>query len=415
MHSPVIHRLSNGVRVLVDTSDAFQSAAVGLWCTTGSANEFESEAGISHFIEHLLFKGTKNRTSQEIAMDIEGRGGDLNAFTDKELTCYYCRVLSDDTAHGIEVLTDMMTNSLLSQSDVDLERGVILEEIIRSIDEPSSYVHDLHIGCRWPGHVLGKPVIGTAASVTKIQPDDMRAYMSRRYHGPRVLLAVSGNCDVDEVVNCAERFLGSLPPSEPDPALSAPQASAEVHEWKSATEGVHFCIGGGGLAAGDDRQYALAVLDTALGGNMSSRLFQEVREKRGLVYSIGSYHLSYGSAGTFTVYGGTSPTNWPKVRELVLQEFEKVIEHGLLPEELERVKRSLAGSLVLRLEGLSPRMHRMVRNQLTHGRFISIQETLDRVKAITADDVQSLARELLAPDGISITTISPDGTVPLPS
>ncbi len=407
--------LANGVRVLTESSDAFQSAAIGLWCATGSIDELDHEAGISHFIEHMMFKGTSNRSSREIAEAIEGRGGDLNAFTDKELTCYYCRLLSDDVPHGIEVLSDMLTNSRYDPADIDLERGVILEEIIRSIDEPSSYVHELHLEKRWHGHPLGKPVIGTSDSVSQINRDDFLGYIGRRYRGNRLILAVAGACQHQQVVELAQKYLGGLPAGEADTALSAPNATIERVHLERETEAIHFCIGTSGIRASDDRRYVLALLDLGLGGNMSSRLFQEVREKRGLVYSIGSYGLSYESGGTFTVYGGTSPTNWPQVLDLVQLELGKIAKDGFQEEELARLKKNLSGSITIRLEGLSPRMNRMVKNELTFHRQVEITEILQSIEKVALNDIHSLAQEMFSGSDLSITTIGPPDSKSKPS
>lgn len=399
--------LSNGVRVLTESSDSFQSAAIGIWCSTGSIYELPKEAGISHFIEHMMFKGTSKRTSREIAESIEGRGGDLNAFTGKELTCYYCRLLADDVPHGIEVLSNMVTDSLFAAADIDLERGVILEEILRSIDEPSSYVHDLHIEGRWQGHQLGKPVIGTSDSVGQIQRDDFLGYIKRRYQGNRLILSVAGACDHQKVVDLAQKLLGNIPSGTADEKLAPPKDCIKQEHTSREVEAVHFCVGTRGLVAGDPRRYVLALLDLGLGGNMSSRLFQEIREKRGLVYAVGSYSLSYESGGLFTIYGGTGVKNWPQVLDLVWQELKKVAQNGFAADELARLKKNLSGSIILRLEGLSPRMNRMVNNEITFGRYIAVPEILESIEKVSQSDIQELARELFEGQDLSVTTIGP--------
>lgn len=399
--------LDNGVRVLTESSDAFQSAAIGLWCVTGSIYEEPKEAGISHFIEHMMFKGTQKRTSRDIAEAIEGRGGDLNAFTDKELTCYYCRLLAEDVPHGIEVLSDMLTNSLFAESDINMERGVILEEILRSIDEPSSYVHELHLEKRWQGHALGKPVIGTSESVTEIQRDDFLGYIARRYRGNRLILSVAGACDHAKVVDLAKQYLGHLPTGTDDEKLTAPSTTIAQTNTTREVEAVHFCMGVGGIASGDERRYILSLLDLGLGGNMSSRLFQEIREKRGLVYAVGTYSLSYGSGGMFNIYGGTGPKNWPQVQELVQAELKKVVQDGFTQDELDRLKKNLSGSVILRLEGLSARMNRMVKNEITYNRYIEVQEILDSIEKVSLKDIHNLAAELFENQELSITTIGP--------
>jgi len=399
--------LSNGVRVLVEPVGHVRSAAIGLWCRTGSRHELDHEAGITHLIEHMLFKGTARRTAKEIAESIEGRGGSLNAFTDKEATCYYCRVLSDDVENGVDVLSDMMLNSLFEADELKREEGVVVEEIKRSEDEPGDHVHELHLGNRWKDHPLGKPIIGTKESVSGFNRDDLKAYMDRRYRGGNVLLSIAGNVDPKEVEAIAERTLGAIAPGKADQQPGRPGGSAGVDFVEKDVEQVHFCIGTDGTSVYDPELYTMSVLDAALGGSMSSRLFQEIREKRGLVYSVGSYLLNYGAGGAYTVYGGTSPDNWPEVQEIVRREFDKLMAEGLDEGELERTKRHLCGNIVLALEGMSSRMMRMSRNELNHEREIPVEETLAKINAVTNDEVTALARRILTVDKVSTTAIGP--------
>jgi len=399
--------LDNGVRVLVESVGHVKSAAIGLWCKTGSRHEHDNEAGITHLIEHMLFKGTEKRTAKEIAEAIEGRGGSLNAFTDKESTCYYCRTLSDDVANGVEVLSDMMLHSLIDADELKREEGVVLEEIKRSEDEPSDHVHELHLENRWGKHPLGKPIIGTPESVSSFAPQDLRQYLDRRYRAENVMLAVAGNVTLDEVRKAGEATLGKIPHTTVDTALSRPSGKSSISLVDKDVEQVHFCIGTDGTSVFDPDYYTLAVLDAALGGSMSSRLFQEIREKRGLVYSVGSYTLSYSSGGAFTVYGGTGAQHWPLVQELVRAEFDKIMAGGCDPDELDRTKRHISGSIVLALEGMSSRMMRMSRNELMHGRDIPVEETLERVESVTNDAIVELANRILTHDLVNTTAIGP--------
>lgn len=399
--------LDNGVRVLVESVGYVKSAAIGLWCKTGSRHEIEREAGITHLIEHMLFKGTERRTAKEIAEAIEGRGGSLNAFTDKESTCYYCRTLAADVANGVDVLTDMMLHSVLDADELKREQGVVLEEIKRSMDEPSDHVHELHLEKRWGKHPLGRPIIGTPESVASFGPDDLRAYLDRRYRAENVLLAVAGNVTADEVRNAAEATLGKIAHTTTDTDLSRPKGTASNNFIGKDVEQVHFCIGTDGTSVFDPDYYTLAVLDAALGGSMSSRLFQEIREKRGLVYSVGSYTLSYSAGGAFTVYGGTGPQHWELVQELVRAEFEKVMAGEIDSDELDRTKRHIAGGIVLALESMSSRMMRMSRNELIHGRDIPVEESLQKIEAVSTQDVAELGRAILGAESVSTTAIGP--------
>jgi predicted Zn-dependent peptidase len=401
--------LDNGVRVLVEPVSYVRSAAIGLWCKTGSRHEYDYEAGITHLIEHMLFKGTKRRTAREIAEAIEGRGGALNAFTDKESTCYYCRVLSDDVANGIDVLSDMMMNSLIDAEELEREESVVLEEIKRSEDEPGDHVHELHLQERWGDHPLGKPIIGTKESVSGFQREHLLTYMGRRYRGDNVLLSVAGNVNPDEVLRAAQEWLGGIPIGGEQVSIGRPEGKAAKKEIGKDVEQVHFCIGTDGCSLFDDDLYTLAVLDGALGGNMSSRLFQEIRERRGLAYAVGSYSLTYSAGGAYTVYGGTSMQHWPLVQELVRKEFDSVISNGLEAEELERVKRNISGNIVLALEGMSSRMMRMAKNELHHGRDIPIDETIAKINGVSNDEVARLAGTILPESRVNITAIGPFG------
>ncbi len=399
--------LPNGVRVLVDPDDHVKSAAVGLWCRTGSRHEMAHEAGITHLIEHMLFKGTAKRSAKQIAEEIEGRGGSLNAFTDKETTCYYCRVLMDDVSNGVDVLTDMMRNSLIDPDELKREQGVVLEEIKRSEDEPSDHVHELHLQNRWKSHPLGLPIIGTPESVSSFKQKDLKTYLERRYRGDHIMLAVAGNVDPLEVRRVAEIELGSIAAGAADEPITRPLGDASKEYVEKDIEQVHFCIGTDGCSLYDEEFYVQAVFDAGLGGSMSSRLFQEIREKRGLVYAVGSYSLNYAAGGAYTVYGGTSPDNWREVQDLVRIEFDRVMHDGFAEDELSRTKRNICGNLVLALEGMSGRMMRMSRNELTHEREVSIDETLAKVERVTNQEIIEFARKVLDPALVSTTAIGP--------
>lgn len=399
--------LTNGVRVLVEPVQTVKSIAIGIWCHSGSRDEEPAEAGISHLIEHMLFKGTSRRTAKQIADEIEGRGGVLNAFTDKEATCFYCRVLSDDAANALDVLGDMVTNSLLDPTELEVEKGVVLEEIKRAEDEPGDHVHEVHIARRWPDHALGRPVIGTSHSVSNLNREALAAYMERQYRGPSIVVAAAGNVDPKVVLDFAQANLGGHPGVRERAPLPRPTGSAGKVEISKDVEQVHFCIGSDGPSLSDPDLYTQAVMDSILGGGMGSRLFQEIREKRGLAYAIGSYTLTYSVGGAFTVYGGTSLATWQQVLELVFAEFAKIRSDRVPDDELARAKRSLSGNLVLALEGMNARMMRMTRNELAYGREVPIEETLARIEAVTANDVVELANRSLRPDIISTTAIGP--------
>lgn len=400
-------KLDNGVRVLTESVDHVGSASLGVWCTTGSKHETDTEAGITHFIEHMLFKGTPSRTSQQIAEAIEGRGGMLNAFTDKERTCYYCRVLAEDSVHGLEVLSDMVNNSLLDPEELEREKGVVLEEIKRGEDEPGDHVHDIHLQGLWSDHKLGLPVIGTKESVSSFKQLDLQGYMNRRYRADTILVAAAGKVDHDAFVDYANSSYGGLKASEEDEALARPKGQAGENLVGKDIEQVHFCIGTDGVNYYDEDLYTMIVLDGVLGGGMSSRLFQEVREKRGLAYAVGSYHLTYTVGGAFTIYGGTGLQTWPQVQEVIRTELDKIMTDGPTEEEMAKVKRQVAGNLVLGLEGMSSRMMRMAKNEMVFGRQIPMEETVSKINAITRSQVTELAQRMFQADSMRTTAIGP--------
>lgn len=399
--------LPNGVRVLVEPNHSVGSVAVGLTCNAGSRHEVANEDGITHFNEHMLFKGTGKRTAKEIAEAIEGRGGILNAFTDKEQTTYYCRVLAEDAVHAIEVLSDMLQNSLFDPEETEREKMVILEEISRGEDEPGDHVHELHISSRWGDHPLGKPVIGTRDTVKSFTPAMLRAYIQRRYLGQNVILSLAGDVDPEAILEAATKYLAGLSAGSTDDQLAPPPSKVSNTIISKDVEQVHFCIGGDSVSVHDSRRHTAAILDSILGGGMSSRLFQELREKRGLAYSVGSYNLAYSVAGLFTIYGGTSPAYWDQVQELVPAEINKLVNQGLAEGELERVKRQIAGNTTIALEGMNSRMLRMTKNELIYGKEIPITETLAKINAVTETMVRDLASDLLAPEKLSQTVIGP--------
>lgn len=401
------HTLPNGVRVLVEEIDQLGSVATGLWCTTGSIHEQDDEAGLTHFIEHMLFKGTQRRTAREIAMEIEGRGGMLNAFTDKERTCYYARSLAEDLPVAVDVLTDMLTHSLLDSEEIEREKGVILEEIKRSEDEPEDVVHERHIQGSWPTSVYGKPIIGTSDSVKSFQREHFVRYMERRYNANNVLLVVAGRCKAEDVIRHAETTLGHLAPGESTPVKDAPTFEPGKLDIPRDVQQVHFCIGGPGLSNRDENAPTLWVLDAILGGGMSSRLFQEVRERRGLAYSVGSYSLSYLAGGAYTIYGGTGLETWAETERVIHTEIDRMSTDLVPAEELDRVKRQLSGQMILALENTGNRMQRLARNELVFGRTVSLDELRERIHAVTAEQVRALAQIVLPKNGLRTTTVVP--------
>ncbi|MGH2739677.1 MAG: M16 family metallopeptidase [Actinomycetota bacterium] len=390
----------SGLRLVTEQVPGVRSVALGLWVAVGSRDEPPRIAGGSHFLEHLLFKGTKTRTAKDIAEAFDAVGGELNAFTAKESTTFYARVLDRDVPMAVEFLTDMLQNSLIRKSDVDAERQVILEEINMHEDSPDELVHDLFGETLWSGHPLGRPVLGSVETIRAATRDQIRRFWKARYLPRNVVVVAAGNLEHDEVARLVESHLetgkkvtkGS---ARLRPDGGAPAPSGEVAVKRRQTEQAHICFGTAGLAQGDPRRFAFQVVNDAIGGGMASRLFQEVREKRGLVYSIYSYHSMYAETGMFRVYAGTTPARAKEVLEITTRELDDVAEKGLTPDELDRAKGHLKGSLVLSLEDTGSRMSRLGRSEVSQGEILTVDEVIERIDAVTAEDTQEVAEQVL--------------------
>ena len=391
--------LDSGLRIITESMPDVRSVAVGFWARIGSRDERAPVAGASHFLEHLLFKGTKRRTAQQIAAEIDAVGGDMNAFTSKEYTCFYARCLDRDLPLAVDVLGDMMTSSLVRTADVDAERDVVLEEISMHYDTPDDLVHSVFADAYFAGHPLGREVLGDEHTITAMSRDQVNRYYRRHYVPANITVAVAGNVVHNEVVAEITRAVGDWSgPAEPTVKRSAPTALAAPATVlrPRPTEQTHIVLGGTGIARDDDRRWAAGVLNQALGGGMASRLFQEVREQRGLVYSVYSYNGMYEDSGTFAVYAGTTPRKADEVLKVPRDELDRALADGLSDEELERAKGHLAGATILALEDTGSRMSRLGKALTTGAPLLTLDETLAAIGAVTADDVRDVARAMLA-------------------
>ncbi len=399
--------LPGGIRVITESMPAVRSATLGIWADVGSAAELPERRGISHVVEHMLFKGTSRRTARQIAETMDGVGGNLNAFTDKESTCYYAKVIDRHIPLAMDVLSDMFLRSLFETQELTKEEHVILEEIKMYEDSPDELIHDLFIRTMWSGSDLGEPTIGTAETVSSVTPQHLREHMHRHYAPNAVVVTAAGNVDhepfVDLVQHCFREFTGSCILVAPE----SPQATPASYVKRKDTEQAHLVIGAQGLSVRDDRRYALAVLDTLLGGGMSSRLFQEVREKRGLVYSVYTFQAAYREAGLFAAYAGTSPNNVRSCIDVIAEQFTRARDERVSAEELSCAKEHIKGSLTLSLEASSSRMIRLGRNEFALGREVTAEEIEQHVDEVSAQDVQELARELLAEERLGLCVLGP--------
>jgi predicted Zn-dependent peptidase len=398
--------LPSGLRVITESLPAVRSAAFGIWAGVGSRDEDIAYAGATHYLEHLLFKGTSRRSALDISAAIDAVGGELNAFTAKEYTCYYARVLDVDLPLAIDVLTDMVTSSLIEPKDVDAERGVILDEIAMNDDDPSDTVHEAFSAQLFGDTPIGRPILGTAGSINSITRDQIAGHYAARYKPENLVVAAAGSLDHAEVVELTRSAFGPaltatadpLPPRLPAPGRrpGPGPAGTGVRLVSRGIEQANLVLGCGGLSRTDDRRFALGVLNAALGGGMSSRLFQEVREKRGLAYSVYSFSSQHADSGMWGVYAGCMPAKADEVLAICQDEIAKVISGGLTDDELSRGKGQLRGSIVLGLEDPSSRMSRLGKAELVYPRLEPVEEILAAIGAVTHDDVREVAAEVLA-------------------
>jgi predicted Zn-dependent peptidase len=399
--------LPNGLRVITERMPHVRTAAMGLWVNAGSRYEAASQHGISHFLEHLFFKGTQTRSALEIAQAADEIGGQMNAFTDREQTVFYVKVLAAHFERAVEIVADMLLRSTFAPEHIERERQVIDEEIKSYEDSPDELVQDLFAQTVWDGHALGRPVIGTLATVNRLTREDLTGYVSRFYHPTNVVVSVAGDVVHDEVTGVLVRHLGGWNGTGVPATIEPPRSEAGVATRLKETEQVHLCLGAQGLAQADERRYTLSLLDHLIGGGMSSRLFQEIRERRGLVYTIASYATSYRDGGLFVIYAGMSPDAGPEVIRLTLDELERIRREPVDAVELNRAKESLKGSLMLSLESTGSRMSILARSEIYHGRQITLDELITKVDAVSAEDLQRMAAELLDPRQLSMAAIGP--------
>jgi len=396
--------LPGGLRVITESLPAVRSAAFGIWAGVGSRDEVPGYIGATHYLEHLLFKGTRRRTALDISAAMDAVGGELNAFTAKEYTCYYARVLDADLPLAIDVLSDMVTGSLLEPKEVDAERGVILEEIAMNDDDPTDTVHEAFASQLFGDTPLGRPILGSVDSINAITRDEIAAHYAAKYTPDHLVVAAAGRVDHDAVVELTRAafepvLTGDAAPVKPRLAGDGPswgQPGTGVRLVSRTIEQANLVLGCEGLARTDERKYALGVLNAALGGGMSSRLFQEVREKRGLAYSVYSFSSQHADTGIWGVYVGCLPAKADEVLSICRDEIGKVIDGGLTDAELERGKGQLRGSIVLGLEDPSSRMSRLGKAELVYPNLEPVDEILAAIEAVSHDEIRAIAADVLA-------------------
>jgi predicted Zn-dependent peptidase len=407
--APLQHRLTtleSGVRIVTEAMPSVRSVALGLWIGAGSRGEAAPESGLSHFLEHLLFKGSARFESHEIDEIFDGMGAELNAGTGKESTSVYARFLDQHLERALDVMSDMVWRPAFR--DVDSEREVVIEEIAMYEDDPQDHVFDILGGAIFGDHPLGRPIIGRREVIGGTPVDSIAAFHAARYVPANVVLAAAGSVDHDRLVELVSERIpgtaGSAP--EPEPAPDHPQPAVRIRVKE--TEQYHVCLGAPGVARGDDRRFALRILDAIFGGTSSSRLFQEIREKRGLAYAVSSFTGQYADTGQIGLYLGTRPDNLAEALRVVAAELERIRSEPVSEAELERAQEHAKGRLVLSLESTSARMNRLGSSVLTGVPLLSVDESIARIEAVDAEQVQTLAAELLDPDRLSAAGVGPD-------
>jgi len=388
-------RLANGTRVVSERMPDAHSVTIGFWVGAGSRHEDPAIAGASHFLEHLLFKGTAERSAREIAEAVDAVGGEMNAFTTKEYTAYYVRILDESLDLALDILSDVVWAPAFRPDEVDCERQVILEEIRMHEDTPDELVHSLFAEALFPGQTVGREVLGERDAIVAMTRDEIAGFHHHHYRAGNVVVAAAGNVDHERLVDgIAARFTGGLGDREPRPEAEIRPAGA-VRVLHRPTEQAHLMMGMRGLSRHDDRRFALSVLSTALGGGASSRLFQEIRENRGLVYSIYSFVSHYAATGTFGVYAGCQPGKADEVLAIVADQLADIVAKGLTDDEIARGKGQIRGGMVLGMEDAESRMSRLGKSELSYGETMDLDELLGRVDAVTSEAVQEVAAAVL--------------------
>jgi predicted Zn-dependent peptidase len=398
--------LPNGLIVLTERMEHLRSVAMGVWIKSGSRCEAAENNGISHFVEHMLFKGTRSRSAQRIAREMDSIGGNLDAFTGKETICFNVKSLAEHVPVALDVLADLILNPVFESTEIERERGVILEEIKIDEDNPDVLVHELFTQNFWKDHPLGKPILGTTTTVGRLDQGKLFDYHIGRFRGGNMIFSAAGNLEHDQFVAAVAEKLTSLPPGEALHELQTPQASARILlQNKKALEQVQLCLGVPAPPITDDNRYSTLILNTVLGGGMSSRLFQTIREEHGLAYAIYSDLSPYSDTGSLCVYAGTSAGRALEVIDLVLAEFRNLKETPLADEELTRAKDQLKGNILMGLESSNSRMANLARQEMYFHQFFTADEVIARIDAVTAEQVQIMARRLFVTDRIAVTLL----------
>jgi len=399
--------LSNGITILTKQMPYVRSVSMGVWVNVGARDESPEENGLSHLIEHMIFKGTRQRTAYQIAKEFDAIGGQTNAFTAMESTCYHARVLETHLDTMVDILTDIFLNSVFDASEVERERPVILQEIGMVEDNPEEYIHILSGRNYWGDNPLGRSILGSPENILRFDAKAVRDFFHRCYQPDRILIAAAGKVDHQVLVDRISPAFEAIRPGNGFPQRSTPERHAYVDVCHRKLEQVHICLSAPGLSATDPTRFAFSLMNSILGGNMSSRLFQEIREKRGLAYSVYSYLISYEDTGMFGVYAGVEPSRAVEVTALVADTMGKMKACPVLPGELQDAKEFTKGNMLLASESTDNQMVRLAQGEINFGRYIPLEEVVDHIEAVTAEDIQALAATLFQDDKLVLTVLGP--------
>jgi predicted Zn-dependent peptidase len=399
--------LPNGIRVITERMPHVRSVAVGVWVETGSRHESESRGGMSHLIEHLVFKGTATRTAEDVARTMDSVGGQMDAFTTKEHTCFYVQVLDEHLPLAVDLLTDILLHPLFNAEELEREKSVVLQEIKMVEDTPDDVIHDLFAAQVWAGHPLGRPILGTRDAVAGFGRDTILSHFTEEYVPPRIIIAVAGNLTHDQVLDLFGRGFNGFKRDALEHRDARPVLTPSVNIVHKSLEQVHVVMGFPGLAHAARERYALFLLNDVIGGSMSSRLFQEIRERQGLAYSIHSGAQAFLDTGVLYLYAATDAGNFSKVLKSVLKEIRELKKTGVTAEELKRAKDHLKGSLMLSLESTSSRMNRLAKQEMHLGSFLTMDSMLASIDGVRHEEVQALVSELLDEEQLALTTLGP--------
>ena len=400
-------RLDNGIRVVAESIPTVKSVSLGIWVSVGSRDEEAKNAGISHFTEHMFFKGTAHRSAHDISLEMDSLGGELNAFTTRETTTFYVKVLDEHIAKGIEIISDLFLHSSMNRKDMEKEKLVVLEELKMVEDDPEDYIHDMHAKLVWDGNPLARPIVGSVETIKGLNRESMLDFIGLHYHPANIVISAAGNFEFSNLLKLLNKSFGKLRRKVTDNKRTNPELKNGIVVKNKSIEQVHLCLGTLGLSQNDKKRYALYALNAILGSSMSSRLFQEVREKRGLVYSIYSYLSSFTDSGVLNIYAGTSKESLPVVLELILKEIKKIRRNGISRKEMIRVKNQMKGNLMLGLESTSNRMSRIARDEIYSGRFYTTDDIIKEINRITPSQIQGLVNDLFKSEYLSLAILGP--------